>query len=125
MVEHWRAGHGVADQMRALMVKGGRQMETQVADVGESWLSKLNLDQLLKGDDPLPWWVGLSLIVLGMSMPSTRRALRRMIAVGFHVALWAMAIVIALAGIFASLIAWAGPRLAAWGGNWLHAMLGG
>ena len=92
---------------------GGKSMQVKPASIQNplAGLSKFSIEELLQRKDGLPWWVGLGLIMLALSFPQTRLALRRIVGIAFQLVTWAMVLIVSLIAMIALVVMLVGPRV--------------
>jgi len=126
MVEHWQEAGELNFNGNMVEVPKGKMVVTQpkVIDNPLAGLSKFSMDDLLQRKEGLPWWIGLALIIMALSVPSTRLALHRMAEITFQILSWAMITLLLILGMATIIIVTLGPKIwdaaarwfAGWGG---------
>lgn len=126
MVKHWQEAGELNFNGNTVEVPKGKMMVAQpkVVDRPLIELPKFSMDDLLQRKEGLPWWIGVALIVVALSVPSTRLALHRMAEITFQILSWAMITLLLVLGMATIIIVTLGPKIwdaasrwiAGWGG---------
>jgi hypothetical protein len=122
MVEHWReAGELNFNGNMVEVPRGGKMMVTQPKVAGRPLieLPKFNMEDLLQRKEGLPWWVGIALIIVALSVPSTRLALKRIVEITFQILTWGMITLLLILGMATIIIITLGPKVWDMASRWI------
>jgi len=119
MVRHFFSHQLTARGDGRLYVRGGGgTVRTITAEnpplVKEPFWANMSLDDLVRRKDTLPWWLGLGLIAMALTIPGTRSMMLRLVHIAIQVIAWAMVIIASLAAVLVWAVVYWGPRLASW-----------